>query len=145
MKAYIPEINHKCRYVLVFIENFSKFGFTIPIKNKNAQTIKDSFENSLISSKGKPIIIETDRGMEFNNKIYQNFINNINIKHYSIKSNFGSVFAERFNSTVKDLPKNPVFELGDGNWIDVLPVETKQYINRVHSSTKLTSKQASLK
>ena len=36
-------------------------------------------------------------------------------------------------------------EKGDGNWIHVLPTITKQYNNRVHSSTKLTPIQASLK
>ena len=53
LKDYGPENNRGYRYVLVTIDNFSKFGWTIPIKNKNAQTIKDSFENILISSKKK--------------------------------------------------------------------------------------------
>ena len=38
---------------LVVIDIFSNFGWTIPLKNKNAQTIKDSFENFLITSKKK--------------------------------------------------------------------------------------------
>ena len=38
-----------------------------------------------------------------------------------------------------------MFEKCDGNWIDVLPTITKQYNNRIHSSTKLTPIQASLK
>ena len=37
------------------------------------------------------------------------------------------------------------FEESDGTWIDVLPVIRKQYNIRVHSSTKLTPIQASLK
>ena len=41
--------------------------------------------------------------------------------------------------------KKPVFEKGDGNWIDVLQTRTKQYNRRIHSSTKLTPIQASLK
>ena len=41
----------KYRYVLIVIDNFSKFRWTVPLKNKNAQTIKDSFETVLISSK----------------------------------------------------------------------------------------------
>ena len=44
-----------------------------------------------------------------------------------------------------DLLKKPVFEKKDGNWIDILPKITKQYNNRVHTSTKLTPIQASLK
>ena len=51
LKDYGPENNRGYRYVLVTIDNFSKYGWTVPLKNKNAQTIKDSFENILISSK----------------------------------------------------------------------------------------------
>ena len=51
LKDYGPENNRGYRYVLVVIDNFSKFGWTVALKNKNAQTIKNSFENILISSK----------------------------------------------------------------------------------------------
>ena len=78
LKDYGPENNRGYRYVLVIIDNFSKFGWRVPIKNKNAQT-KDSFEIILISSKGKPNLLETDRGKEFHNNIYQGFLNNNNI------------------------------------------------------------------
>ena len=145
LKDYGPENNRGYRYVLVVIDNFSKFGWTAPLKNKNAQTIKDSFENILISSKRKPNLIESDRGKEFYNNIFQDFLNKNNIKLYSRNSSYGAVFAERFNRTIRDLLKKIVFEKGDGNFIDVLPTITKQYNNRKHSSTKLTPIQASLK
>ena len=145
LKDYGPENNRGYRYVLVTIDNFSKFGWTVPLKNKNAQTIKDSFENILISSKRKPNLIESDRGKEFYNNIFQDFLNKNNIRLYSRNSSYGAVFAERFNRTIRDLLKKIVFEQGDAKWIDVLPTITKQYNNRIHSSTKLTPIQASLK
>ena len=40
LKDYGPKNNRGYRYVLVVIDNFPKFGWTIPLKNKNAQTIK---------------------------------------------------------------------------------------------------------
>ena len=144
LKDYGPENNRGYRYVLVIIDNFSKLGWTIPLKNKNALTIKDSFENILLSSKRKPNLIETDRGKEFYNNIFQDFLNKNNIKLYSRNSSYGAVFAERFNRTIRDLLKKIVFEQGDANWIDVLPTITNQYNNRIHSSTKLTPTQASL-
>ena len=49
LKDYGPENNRNHRYVLIVIDNFSKYGWTVPLKNKNAQTIKDSFENIIIS------------------------------------------------------------------------------------------------
>ena len=145
LKDYGPENNRGYRYVLVIIDNFSKYGWTAPLKNKNAQTIKDSFENILISSKRRPNLIESDRGKEFYNNIFQDFLNKKNIKLYSRNSSYGAVFAERFNRTIRDLLKKIVFERGDGKWIDILPKITKHYNNRVHNSTKLTPIQASLK
>ena len=145
LKDYGQENNRGYRYVLVTIDNFSKFGRTIPLKNKNAQTIKDSFENILTNSKRKPNLIETDRGKEFYNNIFQDFLNKNNIKLYSRNSSYGAVFAERFNRTIRDLLKKIVFEQGDAKWIDTLPTITKQYNNRIHSSTKLSPKDASLK
>ena len=145
LKDYGPENNRGYRYVLVIIDNFSKFGCTIPLKNKNAQTIKDSFENILISSKRKPNLIESDRGKEFYNNIFQEFLNKNNIKIYSRNSSYGAVFAERFTRTNRDILKKTVFEKGDGKWIDILSTITKQYNTRIHSSSNMTPIQASLK
>ena len=145
LKDYGPKNNRGYRYVLVIKDNFSKFGWTTPLKNKNAQTIKDSFENILINSKRKPNFLEGDRDRGFYNNIFQDFLNKNNIKLYSGNSSYGAVFAESFNRTIRDLLKKIVFEQGDAKWIDVLPTITKQYNNRIHSSTKLTPIQASLK
>ena len=143
--VYGLEDNRNYRYILVIIDHFSKFGWTVLSKNKNAQTIKDSFDIILINSKRKPSLIETDRGKEFHNNIFQNFIKNISNKVCYRSSSFGSVYAERFNRSISDLLKKPVFERGDGNWIDLLPTITKQNNNRKLSSRKLTPIQASLK
>ena len=145
LKDYGPENNRGYRYVLVIIDNFSNFGWTVPLRKTNASTIKNSFENILIGSKRKPNLIESDRGKEFYNNIFQDFLNKNNIKIYSRNSSYGAVFAERFNRTIRDLLKEIVFEKSDANWIDVLPTITKQYNNRIHSSTKLTPIQGSLK
>ena len=145
LKDYGTENNRGYRYVLVTIDNFSKYGWTIPLKNKNALTIKDSFENILTNSNRKSNLVETDRGKEFYNIIFQDFLNKNNIKLHSRNTSLGAVSAERLNRTIRDLLKKPVFEKSDGNWIDGLPKITKQYNNKVHSSTKLTPIQASLK
>ena len=106
---YGPEIILNYRYVLVIIDNFSKLGWTVPLKNKNARTIKGSFE-SLISSKSKPHLIQTDGGKEFYKIIYQNFLINNNIKHYSKNRSLGAVFAEKISRTIKDDLEKVVFE-----------------------------------
>ena len=77
--------------------------------------------------------------------MFQDFLNKNTIKLYSRNSSYGAVFAKRFNRTIRDLLKRPVFEQGDVNWIDISPTITKQFNSRIHSSTKLTPIQASLK
>ena len=65
--------NRSYRYILVVIDNFSKFGWTIPMKNKYASTIKDAFGEILTESKRKPKLNETDDGKEFANKIFESY------------------------------------------------------------------------
>ena len=56
-----------------------------------------------------------------------------------------SVFAESFNKSIRNLLQKQVFEQSDDDWIDVLPVLTKHFNNRIHSSTQLTPIQAGVK
>ena len=114
-KHYGPKNNRGYRFVLVIIDNFSKYVWTLPLKNKKAQTKKDSFKNIIKSSKRSPNLLEGDRDRGIFNSMFQDFLNKNNIKLYSRNSSFGSVFAERFNRTIRDLLERPVFEKGDGN------------------------------
>ena len=145
MKDYSSEKNRGYRYVVAVIDNFSKFGWTVPLKNKKSRTIKDSLENNPISSKRIPNLLETDRGKEFYNSIFHSFLRNNNIGYCSRKRSFVAVFSERFNRTIKDLLKRPIFEQGDSSLVDLLFTRIKEYSFRVQSSTKLTTIQASLK
>ena len=48
LKDYDAKNNKGYRYVLVIIDHFSKFCWKVPLRQKNAQTIKDPFEKILI-------------------------------------------------------------------------------------------------
>ena len=41
MNNYDPKNNREKRYILVVIDNYSKIGWTISLKNKYAQSIRD--------------------------------------------------------------------------------------------------------
>ena len=60
MNNYGPKNDY--RYILVIIDNFSKFGWTVPLKNKYAQSVTDAFSEIVISSNRKPNLVETDDG-----------------------------------------------------------------------------------
>ena len=125
------------------MDKFSKFGWTVPLKNKNAQTIKDSFEKNRLGSKRPPNLVETDRRKEFPSGVFADFLNKNNFEGYSRSNFLGDVFAECFNHTIRNLRKRPVFERGDGNWIDISLVITKQYNNKIPCAIKITPIQGS--
>ena len=57
--------NKGYRYMCIIIDNFSKYLWCIPLKNKYSQTIRDEFSNIPTKSKRKPIKIESDRRKEW--------------------------------------------------------------------------------
>ena len=70
IKHYGPENYRGYRYVWILNDNFSKFGFTLPLKIKNFQTIKDSSETILMISRSSPILVEINCGKEFLDEIF---------------------------------------------------------------------------
>ena len=62
------------RYIFVIIDNYSKYLWAIPLKNKYSQTITNEFSNILTTSKRSPLKLDSDRGTEFYNSIFQNFL-----------------------------------------------------------------------
>ena len=121
------------------IDKFTKLNWTFPLKNKNSQTIKDSFGKNLLTSKGSPNLIESDDGKEFVNKFRTDSLYKNHIKRSSRYKSPGAVFAEKFNCTIRDIFKKSVFQSSDGNWNEILSTLTKQYKNTKHSTTKLTA------
>ena len=137
--------NKGFRYIFIIFDNFSKYLWGIPLKNKYSQTITNEFSNILTTSKRKPLKTESDRGTEFYNSIFQNLLKSKYIHHYSRYTDKGPSIAERVIRTIRNLLKKPVFEKGKASWIDELPSVVKKYNNTIHHSTKMTPIQASKK
>ena len=142
---YKTSNNKGFRYIFIVIDNYSKYLWAIPLKNKYSQTITNEFSNILTTSKRKPLKLESDRGTEFYNSIFQNFLKSKNIQHYSRFTDKGPSIAERVIRTIRNLLKKPVFEKGKADWLSELPSVIKQNNNTIHSSTKMKPIDASKK
>ena len=106
MNDYGPKNKKGYRYKLVVIDNFTKFGWPQPLKNKYAQSKTDAFSEIIKSSNREPNLLETDEGREYVIKIFNVFLNNNNIKRYSRTTDKGAVFAERFEEVLEIFLKN---------------------------------------
>ena len=133
------------RYIFIIIDNFSKYTWCIPLKNKYSQTLTTECSNILTKSKRKPLKIESDRGIEFYNSIFQNFLKSKSIHHYPRYTDKGPSIAERVIRTIRNLLKKPLFLAGNADWLSELPSVIIQYKKTIHTSTKATPNQASKK
>ena len=80
LNDYGPKNNKGYRYCLIVIDNFSKYGWVIPIKNKNSQTVKDFIlKHILLSSNRKPNNLESQ--IEVKNFIITTFQNLLKINN----------------------------------------------------------------
>ena len=137
--------NKRYRYIIIIIDNFSKYLWAIPLKDKNSRTITNEFSNILTTSKRSPVKLESDRGSEWYNSIFKNFIKNKNIQHYSRFTDRGPSIAERVIRTVRNLLKKPVFEKGKADWLSELPSVIRKSNNTIHNSIKMKPIDASKK
>ena len=145
MNDYGPDNNRGYTYVLVVIEKFSNFGWTVPLKKENSQTLKDSFENIFINSKRSLNLVKTDRGNEFLNELLTDFLKKT-ISKVILETLLQELFLQNALIVLLEIfLKDLFFFKGVGKRIDVLPKKAKQYNNIINWSTKLTLIQASLK
>ena len=60
------------------------------------------------------------------------------IQIYSTHSDLTAVFVERFNRTLLDLIKEPMYFEGKACWLNHINTSLNKYNNRVHGTTKMT-------
>ena len=86
--------------------------------------------------------IESDKGKEWHNSIFQNFLKVKNVHHNSrIRDKVPSI-AERVIRSIRNLLKRPVFEKENAGWLSELTSVIKKYNNTNHHSIKMTPVQA---
>ena len=57
------------RYVLVIVDCFTRWTEAFPLPDKTAHSVADAFFNNVVCRFGMPIVIHSDQGREFENKI----------------------------------------------------------------------------
>ena len=133
----IAKYNNGVHYVLLAIDIFSRFVWTVPLQTKQGAEVKKAFE--LIFSQGRtPGYLRTDKGTEFLNFNTQTFFKKYKVHHFvtqneEIKANY----AERAIKTIK-MKIYKYFTANQTNtYIDKLPEFTQAYNNSVHRTIKM--------
>lgn len=129
--------NNGFRFILVVLDCFTKFTWTIPVKTKTKSEIACAFNNILVATKRKPVNLQTDMGTEFYNDEFNKitFLNKIN--HYSSYSVKKASIVERVIKTLKHKLYKCFSLNGSYKWIGK-PLENvvSTYNNTIHRITK---------
>ena len=62
--------NKGFQYKFIITDNFAKYTWAFPLKNKKRQTIANKFSTILSTSKRKPLKVKSNRGKEFYNSFF---------------------------------------------------------------------------
>ena len=87
--------NKGVKYLLYVIDVFSKFAWSVPIKDKTGKSITDAFKLMVKTSNRKPEKIRVDQGTEFYNRMFKSWLNDNDIEMYSVHNEGKAVVIER--------------------------------------------------
>ena len=125
--------NDGVNYLLVVIDVFSKFLWVRSMKNKNAQSLVQTFD-SILSEKRKPEKLRTDKGTEFINESFQQYLKKQGIQFYTATNEPKAAVVKRVNRTLKSKLYRYFTGVNSLRYIDVLQDIVDSYNNTYHRS-----------
>ena len=130
--ANISKDNDGVQFLLFVIDDFSKFLWIRALKNKIATTvlkaIKDVFKETV------PKKLRTDKGSEFTNKLFKNYMQDIGVKFFTTENIAKANIVERVQRTFKQILFRYLRHKRNYRYIDVLQDLVKNYNATPHRS-----------
>jgi len=139
LKGPLPITESGNRYILVFIDWYSRYAEAIALANKEASTVARALVNGCFCRHGFPKFMLTDRGKEFENDLLDEICKLLGIKKlrttpYHPESNG---LIERFNRTLGQLLM-AFTQSRAGDWDQYLQLLMFTYRSTIHSATRET-------
>ena len=136
--------NDGIRYLLTCIDVFSKMAWVVPLRTKEARTVADAFEWEIIA-KCPPRMLQTDKGSEWVNGIFQSMLTRHGIHFYtSENSDIKAAVVERFNRTLKERIYRYMTYKNSRRYVDVLQDIVTSYNHTWHRSIRMAPSEVCL-
>lgn len=132
------------KFILTVIDCFSRKAFARQLRNKTAVEVRNAFisileENQYVG----PVYLQTDKGSEFLNSIFQDLLSRYQIKQYSSENeDIKAAIVERFNKTIKSRMFRYFTYTKSSRYVDKLQDFVYSYNNSYHKSIKMSPEKA---
>ena len=134
--------NEDYSYFVVFIDIFTRYLYTAPLKTLTGQEMSEIFDRLIKENNERPQILRSDQGSEYKNRTFNRLLHQNKIKHlytyYETKANY----SERVIKTLKNKIMKYLSKKETSKWFDILPDVTYGYNNSMHRSIKMSPKDA---
>ncbi|KAG5870678.1 hypothetical protein JTB14_023894 [Gonioctena quinquepunctata] len=134
----LPRSNRGFKFILVIVDNFSKFSLVIPLRNSTAKLVCTAVEDHLFFMFGPPKLLLSDNGSQFRSKEFKNLRAN-----YAVKQIFTANYhaqanpTERVNKTLETMIRCYVSE-NHKEWDKMLSKVACAIRTQVHESMRRT-------
>ena len=132
--AKLASYNKGFKYLLTCIDVLSRYAWVVPLKDKTGKSLKEAFQ-VIFETGRRPIRLQTDRGTEFTNRVFQKFLKENDVHHFSTYNDETKAsIVERFNRTLKTKMWKYFTHREVLTYADVLPELVESYNGTVHRS-----------
>ena len=131
--------NGGVKFLLIWIDCYSRFLRVVPIKNKQAYTVVVAVRSLL--QEQKPANIQTDKGTEFVNRDLKQLFSDLGVNFYTTQDpDTKAAFAERVIRTLKSRIYRYMTLKDTKSYIDVLQDLVTSYNSSKHRSIGMSPK-----
>ena len=133
----ISKFNRGFRFLLCFIDIFSKYAWVVPLKDKKGVSIVNAFQKILDDSNRKPNKIWVDKESEFYNNSFKKWLKDNDIEMYSIHNEEKFVVTEKFIRPLKTKIYKHMTLVSQNVYTDKLDDTVDEYNNTYHRTIKM--------
>ena len=130
--AKLSSYNKGFKCLLTCIDVLSRYAWVVPLKDKTGKTLKEAFQ-VIFKTGRQPIRLQTDKGTEFTNRIFQKFLNEHDVHFFTTYNEETKAnIVERFNRTLKTKMWKYFTYRETLPYVDVLSDMVASYNHTVH-------------
>jgi len=132
----LPSNNAGHRYILVFVDYFTRWTIAVPVHDTTADTTARVFLQHVVYQHGVPNTVITDNGTAFANSLLTELSKRLGVNKLKISPGHPQTNGkvERWNHTVTTMLRSYADDYRT-NWPEILPAVTFAYNTSKHSVT----------